>query len=262
MPARSARFNSPGGIAVDTTGIVYVADTFNHCIRKIDTDTQRTVSTLAGSIGNEGMLDGAATLARFRYPTGLALTADGSLVVADMFNHRVRRIAIGSGQVSTVAGSSAGDRDGPGNVARFSYPSAVAVDNKGVIYVVSTHAAKVKAIMPDQEHSVMSIAGTIQGYADGPAFSSRIGAQGGIIFNAGELLVSDAANLRVRQITLDAADASNSTIETLAGSGRFGNVDGMGSQAEFGLPLGLAVAADGTIYVADAANGTIRRIHR
>lgn len=142
-PATVAKFSSPHAIARDGLGNFYVADAGNNRIRKIAPDG--TVSTLAG--GERGDADGPGTSARFRGPEGLALAPDGAVIVADTGNHRLRRIAT-DGTVTTLAGSSQGHADGPGNQARFSSPVSVVVDGQGVIYVTDFATHCIRKVAP------------------------------------------------------------------------------------------------------------------
>ena len=126
----SAKFDYPIGVAVDGAGNVYVADEYNHRIRKIT--ASGVVSTLAGSAS--GYTDGTGTSAKFAYPTGVAVDGAGNVYVADGSNHRIRKITA-SGVVSTLAGSASGYTDGTGTSAKFKNPYGVAVDGAGNVYV-------------------------------------------------------------------------------------------------------------------------------
>ena len=130
----AARFYEPYGVAVDSAGNVYVADYSNNTIRKIS--STGVVSTLAGVAGSFGSADGTGTNARLFDPLGVAVDSAGNVYVADTFNNTIRKITP-SGVVSTLAGlaRTEGSADGTGNAARFSYPSGVAVDDAGNVYV-------------------------------------------------------------------------------------------------------------------------------
>ena len=140
----AASFNTPLGIAVDATGVVFVADQANHRIRRI---TSGVVDTLAGS-GAAGFADGAGAAAQFYLPFGLALDpATGLLIVGDQLNHRIRAVDPRSGAVSTLAGSgTAGAADGDAATASFQHPLGVAVDAQGGILVADSYNHLVRRI--------------------------------------------------------------------------------------------------------------------
>jgi len=139
----SARFHTPHGMAVDSSGNVYVADDDNHRIRKIT--AAGVVSTLAGS-GTGGHRDGTGTAAQFNRPYGVALDTSGNVYVADSHNHRIRKITA-AGEVSTIAGSgTGGHRDGTGTSAQFNNPRGVAVDTSGNLYVADMGAQRILKI--------------------------------------------------------------------------------------------------------------------
>ena len=133
----AARFNQPGGVAVDSAGNVYVADTGNSTIRKMTPGG--LVSTLAGSAGKPGSTDGTGKAAQFSGPTGVAVDNGGNVYVADNGNSTIRKISP-AGEVRTLAGlaNSRGSSGGSGSVARFNFPYAVAVDTAGNIYVADS----------------------------------------------------------------------------------------------------------------------------
>jgi sugar lactone lactonase YvrE len=143
----AARFFHPSGIAVDSAGNIYVADTFNHTIRKID--TAAVVSRLAGVAGLAGNVDGIGAVARFNYPSGLAMDSDGNLYIADSANNTIRKMTPG-GVVTTLGGlpGITGSADGQGSVARFYYPAGVALDSAGNLYVADYFLSTIRKGYP------------------------------------------------------------------------------------------------------------------
>jgi sugar lactone lactonase YvrE len=143
-PAAEARFQSPHGVAVDGAGTIYVADTDNHCIRKITPDG--TVTTLAGT-NEAGYTDGPGTQARFSYPAGIAVDDEGNVYIADTANHRIRQIAP-DGTVTTLAGSGQpGNADGLAAEAQFRAPEGVTVDTRGNVIVADTGNHRIRKIV-------------------------------------------------------------------------------------------------------------------
>jgi sugar lactone lactonase YvrE len=142
-----ARFYYPHGVAVDGTGNVYVADTWNNTIRKVT--PAGVVSTLAGMAGDNGSADGTGAAARFLWPSGLAVDGTGNVYVADTWNHTLRKITP-AGVVSTLAGMAlaSGSEDGTGPAARFYYPEGVAVDGSGNVYVADTQNHTIRKVSP------------------------------------------------------------------------------------------------------------------
>ncbi|CAN5504752.1 hypothetical protein BH10ACT2_BH10ACT2_10610 [soil metagenome] len=139
-----AGVNQPYGVAVDLAGNVYVADHDNHNIRKIT--PAGAVTTLAGSTtGIADWADATGTDARFDSPAGVAVDATGNVYVADFGNHRIRKITP-AGVVTTIAGSTSGYLDGQGAAAQFAFPTGVAVDAAGNLYVVDYNNSRVRKI--------------------------------------------------------------------------------------------------------------------
>jgi serine/threonine-protein kinase len=143
-PAASARFNAPRGVAVDSSGNVYVADTLNERIRKINPSGM--VSTIAGS-GDQGNANGAASAARFSNPDGIAVDASGNIVVSDNSSFRIREILAG-GDVVDVAGTKEGFADGNPATTQFDFPAGIAVDGSGNIYVADSNNNRIRKILP------------------------------------------------------------------------------------------------------------------
>jgi fibronectin type 3 domain-containing protein/sugar lactone lactonase YvrE len=247
--ARSGTFNNPSGVAVDAAGNIYVADSFNYLIRKIT--LAGVVTTLAGS-GTSGFANGTGTAAQFECPVGVALDATGAVYVADSWNHRIRKITP-AGVVTTFAGSGTeGYVNRTGTAARFAYPFDVALDATGAVYVADASNNRIRKITPSGV--VTTLAGSIQGYADGTGTEAQFYYLEGVAVDAaGIVYVADTSNNRIRKITPAGA------VTTLAGS-TAGYADGTGAVAQFYLPYGVAVDAEGTVYVADTCNNRIRKI--
>ena len=250
----AARFNTPGGVATDTTGNIYVADAAN-TIRKIT--PAGTVTTLAGSAGQAGFSDGAGGTARFNNPIGIAIDLAGDCYVADCGNNTIRKITP-AGVVTTVAGSpgQSGSIDDTNNAARFNSPQGLAVDNTGNIYVTDSFNNTIRKLTPAGVVTTMAGTAGQAGTADGTGAAARFNWPTGVAADtSGNLYVADTGNDLIRRIT------AAGIVSTFAGNGvPYGFDDGMCSQAGFNFPQGIAVDRFGNIYVAEEANDMIRRI--
>jgi sugar lactone lactonase YvrE len=169
----AASFNKPSGVAVDATGNLYVADTLNHTIRKVT--AAGAVTTIAGTAGSSGFADATGSAAQFHGPQGLALDTLGNLFVADTNNNAIRMIVTASGVVSTVAGQAgiAGSIDGAVSQAQFHYPSGVAVDFLGNLYVMDTDNHALREIAPSGAVSTLAGLAGSSGSADGIGTAAR-----------------------------------------------------------------------------------------
>lgn len=243
----NAAFNRPEGITTDVQGNIYVSDTYNHLIRKIT--PAGMVTTVTGSF--EGNDDGLLYLARFRYPLSAVTDAAGKIYVADMYNHRIRVIAGGS--VTTLAGKESGYSDGQGSNARFKFPVGIAIDKAGNLYVADNGNHMVRKVTPQGD--VTSVAGGVKGYADGTDFDeAKFDHPFGIaVDSAGTIYVTEKGNHCVRRITAQG-------VQTLAGNGTPGYVEGEGLAAKLFGPAGIALHPSGDLFVADTDNHVIRRI--
>ena len=252
-PGNTAQFNNPYGVAFAPNGNIYVADTLNQRIR-VTNPTTGQVTTLAGT-GTEGFADGPGNTAQFNYPTGVAVAPNGTVYVADQGNHRIRAINPTTGQVTALAGSTAGFADGPGNTAQFNFPTGVAVAPNGTVYVADQENQRIRAINPTTGQ-VTTLAGTgAPGFADGPGNTAQFNNPYGVaVAPNGTVYVAEHDNHRIRAI-----NPTTGQVTTLAGSNR-GFADGTGTNAQFDFPYGVAVAPNGTIYVADWFNHRIRKI--
>ncbi|MDQ6961736.1 MAG: DUF5011 domain-containing protein, partial [Mariprofundaceae bacterium] len=193
----AAQFNTPNGITVDAYGTLYVADTFNHCIRKIS--ASGVVTTVAGS--TLGFTDGAGTAAQFYYPMGITVDASGTLYVGDTNNHSIRKISA-SGVVTTVAGNGiANFADATGTAAQFNRPHGITVDASGTLYVADSNNHSIRKI--SASGVVTTVAGSTLGFTDGAGTAARFNYPKGITVDAyGSLYVADFGNQRIRKITI------------------------------------------------------------
>ena len=216
----------------------------------------RIVRTYAGS-GVSDFADGSASTARFRSPRGIALAADGRLFVADNFNQRIRVISADGATVSTYAGSGVSDfADGSTLTAQFSRPDGIALAADGRLFVADEFNNRIRVISADGA-TVSTYAGDgVDGFADGSTSTARFDFPNRVAVAAdGRLFVADELNHRIRVISADGA-----TVSTYAGSGSTGFVNGSTSTARFSQPQGVAVAADGRVFVVDTGNHRIRVI--
>jgi hypothetical protein len=250
----AAGFSGPHGMAVDQAGSVYVADTRNATIRKIT--AAGDVTTLAGSSGR-GSADGVAGAARFDDPAGVAVDSAGTIYVADSDNNSLRRISA-AGIVTTLAGRVGvfGSEDGTGADAQFTFPSGVAVDSAGLLYVTDVGNATIRVVTPTGAVTTLAGVGGMQGSTNGTGPAARFVLPHGVtIDGAGNVYVADQEDHTIRKVT------ATGVVTALAGSaGALGSNDGTGASARFNTPSGAAVDSAGNIYVADTNNHTIRKV--
>lgn len=299
-PAGAARFKYPRGIARDPAGNLYIADMGNHTIRKLT--PEGVVTTIAGQAGSAGSADGTGAAARFESPGQVVVDSNGNLFVADTFNHSIRKITP-TGIVTTFAGKAGakGKANGQGAAASFDSPHGLAIDTNGTLYVADTYNHAIRKITPTGTVSTLVSAGLLRypyGIAVGPTGTvyvanlvgsnilqiSPVGAithlaggigdnnqsQDGVGINArfsvpegiaidsnGVLWIADTGNATIRKVTLAGA------VTTVAGMSQDttrGNADGTGPAARFDSIDGSALALNGDIYVTDAYNHTIRKV--
>ncbi|MCL2726552.1 MAG: NHL repeat-containing protein [Polyangiaceae bacterium] len=260
-PGDTATFNHPWGIAIGPDSSLYVGDNFNQRIRKVAING--TVSTYAGT-GSGGYADNNCANATFGNPEGIAADKAGNVYVADASNHVIRKIMSTSTtcQVSTLAGKggTAGSADGVGTEASFNFPRGLTVDTSGNVYVADRVNNKIRKVTP--AGVVTTVAGSgIAGHTDGAAMSATFNQPAGIAVDAtaGALYVAENNNNDIRKITFDGM-GNPLAVSTLAGSGASTLTDGVGLDAAFNDPMGLAIDTNGNLYVADAVNCAIRII--
>ncbi len=264
----TALFNTPHGIAVDTSNALYVADRDNHKIRQIYIN--RTVITLAGGNGTGavfGFNDGVGTAALFHFPHSVAVDTMGAVYVADRNNHKIRLIFPNRTVITLAGGSSTGTTfgviNGVGSAALFNSPVDVAVDTLGAVYVADRTNNKIRLIYPNRTVITLaggSNAGSAQGSADGVGTAALFFQPFGVAVDTlGAVYVADRSNNKIRLIY------PNRTVITLAGGNSSGTTsgsnDGVGTAALFSGPHGVAVDSSGAAYVADFGNHKIRLIY-
>lgn len=294
----NAKFAEPHGVAVDSNGNVFVSDFMNSTVRKVTPAGE--VTTIAGSAGSSGFVNGTGSAARFKSLQGIAVDTVGNLYVADSGNRAVRKITpsgvvstlvdgtngqLGSprgvvvdstgtiyvtdysahviyqvtsaGAVSTLAGTapSPGSTDGATSVALFNAPSAVAIDNANNLYVADTANNTVRKIASGNVTTLAGLAGRSSSM-DGVGAAARFEDPYAVAVDAaGIVYVADATDHSIRKITPDG------TVTTVAGRpGTFGSSDGTGSAALFKNPLGIATDGAGNVYIADTGNAIIRKV--
>lgn len=249
----AATFSGPrGGVVV--AGNLYVADRDNKTIRKIVIKTGE-VSTFAGSTGISGYDNGTGTAARFYSPASIA--SDGSnLYVADSGGHSIRKIVIATREVTTLAGSTTGERgssNGIGNTASFSAPTGITLAGDH-LYVTDNgnHTIRKIVIATGEVGTLAGLAGS-SGNTDATGDAARFYGPDGISSDGTNLYVADTSNHTIRKIVI-----SSGAVSTLAG-GVGGNSDGTGTEATFYYPAALTYD-NGNLYVAGLYNHSIRKI--
>ena len=287
----TARFAGPTGVAVDANGNVYVVDRTNHTIRKVT--PAGNVTTFAGLADTPGGTDGTGSAARFsnplgiavdsagtvyvaegvsrirtitpagvvstlagaasglNFPRGIAVDSTGNVYVADQNNHTILKIAPGV-IVTTLAGLAgmSGNSNGTGSAARFNRPQGVAVDTTGTVYVADSSNNTIRQITPAGVVTTLAGQAGSFGSNDGTGSAARFGNPQAIaVDDTGTLYVADTGNHTIRQITAGAV------VTTIAGCSGCIGAENWG---RFNSPQGIAVNAEGDLYVADTRNNTIR----
>ncbi len=272
-----ARFAIPQGMAKADNGDIYVADCKNNCVRRVAANG--SVSTFAGMCSNWSkdsgqVADGPKNEARFYCPSDLAVAPDGSVVVVDRENARIRRVTA-DGTVTTVAGvgpvevveneGQHGFQDGKALEARFNDPQSVLVDSRGMIYVTESFNCRIRKIDPKKggQGEVSTFVGDsdtllgVGGYADGSGKKVKFNYPHGTAFDkAGNIIVADLGNNVIRLVT------PGGSVRTLYGKVNDGKVaiDGPIDKARFQTPSDVAVGPNGSLFVIDAAANRLRWI--
>lgn len=246
----AATFYGPKGIAVDSSGNVYVSDSWNNAIRKIT--PAGVVTTLAG--GAYGSANGTGAAAQFGYPEGIDVDASGNVYVADTLNNRIRKITP-AGVVTTFAGNTQGYAEGTTTSALFNQPYGVAVDSAGNVYVSDTANYRLRKLTSAGVSSTIAGSGT-SGSTNGVGTAAQFGFLYGLSIDAaGNIYAADGTGFTIRKIT------SAGVVTTLAGNGNTGSDDGLPSSVTFSNPWDTAVdPSTNTLYIVDRGNNRIRKM--
>ena len=264
-PANAAKIDEPAGIALDSKGNIYFADRNNHAIRKV-TRSSGYITTVAGD-GTSGHFgdDGPATAATFDNPSGVAIDTVGNIYISDTFNYVIRKVSIGTGIITRVAGMYSQDGytgdGGPAKSAHLNNPEGVAVDILGQIYIADTYNHAIRIVSTTGIITTLAGNGT-SGYCgdNGHAASAMLSYPFGVAVDLdGNIYIADSFNHIIRRV-----DTSTGIITTVAGTyGKRGGYSGDGLAATLALlnvPHDVAVDDAGNILIADNYNSAVRII--
>jgi len=266
-PAIEAHLRVPYGVAVDAAGNVYISDTGNNIVRKVTASTG-IITTIAGNPNSYGYKGdgGLATAAHLYGPYDVAVDKDNNIYVVDSQNAVLRKIAAGTGIITTVAGSGpdhtgfAGD-NGPAIEAHLHTPQGVTVDDAGNLYIVDSGNNAIRKV--DASTGIITtLAGTGQWGYDGDgkqAILAKLYAPSRVaVDNVGDVYIADQGSHVIRKIT-----TSTGIINTLAGTAGVAGYSGDGGlavEARLSSPQGVAVDSDGNVFITESGNSVIRAV--
>jgi hypothetical protein len=250
----------PTGVAVDGSGNLFIADSRNNRIRKVN--TSGIITTLAGNGAAGSSGDGAAaTNASLSYPFGLAVDASGNVFMADTQNNRIRKVNT-SGIITTVAGSGAQGYSGDGGAATnasLAFPNGVTVDGAGNLFIADINNKRIRMVGANGIITTSAGNGTMFYYGDGGiATNAGLGWPTGVaVDGSGNLFIADYGNSRIRKVN------TNGTITTVAGNGAwvYSGDGAAATNASLSSPRGVAVDASGNLLIADSFNERIRKVN-
>jgi sugar lactone lactonase YvrE len=245
-PPKAASLNNPRGLAVDESGNLFISDSLNNRIRRVDSG-MKSIITVAGNGGGTFSGDnGLAIGASLNAPENIVLDASGNLLFSDRLNNRIRRVNISTGIITTIAGNG------------FTLPSGLTIDGAGNLFITDTQNNRIRRIDPGTE-DITTLAGTDRDIGDGDkAVNVSLGSPSSLVIDsAGNMLIADAESNRVRRV-----DRATGVIRTVAGNGIKGNSgdDEPAERASLNEPNAVAVDAEGNFFIADTGNNRIRRV--
>jgi len=258
-PATQAELDTPMDVAVDTFGNLYIVDSFNASIRKVDTNGIITTVAGNGTYGYSGD-GGPATQAQLYEPGGVTVDTSGNLYIADTYNYRIRKVDT-SGIINTVAGNGGWEHSGdggPATEAQFGHSYGVAVDDSGNLYIADYYNSCIRKV--DTSGIITTVTGNgTYGYGGDGGFATQAELNRPIdvvVDHSGNLFITDTYNNRIRKVD------NSGIITTVAGNGTwaYGGDGGPATQAEIKGPYGVAVDDSGNLYIEDTYNFRIRKI--
>ncbi len=260
-PATAAELHYPGGIAVDASGDLFIADTYNNCVREVNASTGDITTVAGNGVAGYSGDGGQATNAELDRPCSLAVDADGNLFIADEKNNCIREVNATTGVITTVAGNGTGGFSGDGGLAtsaELDSPDGIAVDSGGDLFIADTSNNRIREVNATT-HVITTVAGNgTAGYSGdgGQATNAELYYPASIALDAsGDLFIADTCNHRIREV-----NASTGVITTVAGSASYGygGDGGQATAAQLLEPCDVALDSIGDLFILD--EGVVRKV--
>ena len=256
--AISAQLNQPYGVAFDSVGTMYIADSGNNRIRMV---TSGVITTVAGTGSSTATLgDGAATSAKLSSPSGVAVDSVGNIIIADTDYSRIRKVTKSTGVITTVAGTTASGSTGDGGAAtsaKLSSPRGVAIGSDGTIFIADSGNHRIRKVTSGVITTVAGTSSAGFGGDGGAATSALLNYPYGVaVGSEGNMFIAEYANNCIRKVT-------SGVITTVAGTtaSGFTGDGGAATSAKLNSPNGVAVGSDGNIFIADTSSSRIRKLY-